>query len=325
VIRRSKLHLLLMIVTAVGLTWPSEAVAQRAVARPRTGPTTGVAVPRTHGPRYYRPVYYPRYYYPYYYPRYYYPGFYYPYYPGFSFNFGFGFGWPAAYWGSYGYGYPYGYGYGYPYYPAYWYDNTGSARLQITPRSAQVYVDGHYVGLVDQFDGSFQRLHVERGQHEVQVYQEGYRTLTQKVLFTPGSTVTLQTALQPLGPGESTPPPPSATATTRPPDRYSGPPDRYQDRYEGQRPPTPDRGGQQAEFGTLALRVNPADAVILIDGEAWDRPAGESRFSIDLAEGPHQVEVRKEGYRPYVRTVDVRRGRTFTLNVSLTPGGIALD
>jgi len=67
--------------------------------------------------------------------------------------------------------------------------------------------------------------------------------------------------------------------------------------------------------------VNPPDAEILIDGEVWDRPEGEARLSIDLAEGPHQIEIRKEGYRPYSRTVDVLRGRTFSLNVSLPLGG----
>ncbi len=81
------------------------------------------------------------------------------------------------------------------------------------------------------------------------------------------------------------------------------------------------RANEPAEFGTLSTRVMPPDAVILVDGEALARPEGENRFSIDLAEGPHQVEVRKEGFRPYVRTIDVLAGRTFTLNVSLTPGG----
>jgi hypothetical protein len=40
-----------------------------------------------------------------------------------------------------------------------------------------------------------------------------------------------------------------------------------------------------------------------------------------LTEGPHQVEVRKEGYGSYVRTIDVPRGRTIVWNVSLTPSG----
>jgi hypothetical protein len=75
---------------------------------------------------------------------------------------------------------------------------------------------------------------------------------------------------------------------------------------------------QTAGFGTLSVRTIPPDAVILVDGEAWDRPAGDNRFSIELANGRHQVEIRKEGFRPYVRTVDILGGRTFLLNVSLT-------
>jgi hypothetical protein len=291
---------LLTLVTTVGLAWPSDVAAQRPVPR---GTRSGVAVPRT-AVRYYRP-YYPRYYYPNYYPRYYSPWYYGPYYA--SFGFGIGFGWPGAYWGAYGY--PYAYPYAYPA-PYYWYDNAGSARLQITPRTAQVYVDGRFVGLVDEFDGSFQRLHVEAGEHELQIYLEGYRTLTQNVLFTRGTTLRIQTALQPLGPGEPAEPRPAQRPTTLPPDRYQ---------RQGSAPPS--RAGERAEFGTLSLRVNPADAVILIDGETWDRAQGESRFSIDLPEGLHEVEVRKEGYRPYARTVDVRRGQSLTLNVSLAPGG----
>jgi PEGA domain-containing protein len=315
--RPSRLLLLVTLFTTLGLGWASDAAAQR---RAPPGSRTGVAVPRSSPPRYYRPYYNSRYYYPYY-SRYYYPyyrPYYYPYYSSFAFSVGFGFGWPG-YWGAsaypYGYPYAYPYAYGYPY-PYYGYDNTGSARLLISPRNAQVYVDGRFVGLVDEFDGSLQRLHVETGQHEVQIYLEGYRTFTEKVLFTRGTTLKIQHVLEPLAPGEqATEPKP---APDRPaPDRTTPP----RDRYENQRPMPAPRAGERTEFGTLSLRVNPRDAVILVDGETWDRPEGEDRFSIDLAAGPHQVEVRKDGYRSYTRTVDVFPGRTFTLNVSLTPGG----
>lgn len=80
---------------------------------------------------------------------------------------------------------------------------------------------------------------------------------------------------------------------------------------------TADRGG----FATLSIRVTPSDAQILIDGEVWDRPAGDSRFSIDLAEGSHVIEVRKDGYGSYSRRVDVVHGQPLTLNVGLTPRG----
>ncbi len=207
-------------------------------------------------------------------------------------------------------------------YPAYGYDNTASARLLISPRNAQVYADGQFVGVVDDFDGSLERLRVPLGEHEIQVYLEGYRTYSQKVLFTRGTTVKIAHTMQPLSPGDPPEPKPDAGAATRPPDRYQRP----EAAPPHQRPEAgpPPRAGQQAGFGTLAIRVNPADAEILIDGEVWERPAGDSRFSLDLAEGPHQVEIRKAGTGRYARTIDVLGGRTFTLNVSLPPGGPGL-
>jgi hypothetical protein len=84
---------------------------------------------------------------------------------------------------------------------------------------------------------------------------------------------------------------------------------------------TTHRGDDQGEFGTLSIRVMPSDATILIDHQAWDRPRGEDRFSIELVEGSHQVEVRKAGFTSYVRTIEVPRGRSTVLNVALTPGG----
>jgi len=88
--------------------------------------------------------------------------------------------------------------------------------------------------------------------------------------------------------------------------------------YQAERSAAP-RAGDQGEFGTLSLRVLPADATIVIDQQAWDRPAGDERFSIELSEGPHQVEVRKAGFTSYVRTLDVPRGRPLVWNVALTP------
>ena len=38
---------------------------------------------------------------------------------------------------------------------------------------------------------------------------------------------------------------------------------------------------------------------------------------LDLSEGRHVVQIRKPGYVGYLTEVDVRRGETTTLNVSL--------
>jgi hypothetical protein len=266
-----------------------------------------------YGGGYYRPYYRPYYssfYYPYYYP-YYYGGFYSPFY------FSFGYGWGYPYYGGYGYGYP-------PYYygPVV-YDNTGSARLQVTPRNTQVYVDGYFAGIVDEFDGYMQRLNVEIGEHELQLYLDGHRPFTQKVLFTRGGTVKLLHTMQPLGPGDAPTSPPKPVEPPRSTRQYRSPHGQGEGPMPYDRQAPAPRGGQPSDFGSLLLRVRPGDADILVDGETWNAPEGQDQFVIELAEGPHRIEVRKNGFQTYSTTVRVRRGETVRLNVSLTSGGLA--
>lgn len=294
--RSSRLLMLTTIaVASLGVLLPQEAEAQRrAVRRPAGRSVVVVSRPV------YRPVFAYR---PYYYA---------PYFWGYPSYWGLGFGWGyPSYWGQ---RYPYPpYGYG-----RYAYDRTGSARIQVTPREAQVYVDGYFVGLVDDFDGRLQRLHVEAGEHELAFYLDGYKTIRERVLFRPGATLRIEYTMQPLAPGEANDPKPEPDPAAR--DRYAP-----RDRYEpGRRPARDDPRGAPAEFGTLSLRVQPHDATVIVNGEEWDRPEGEDRFFIDLPEGTHRVEVRKDGFRTYARTIQVRRGQTVTLNVSLTTGSGSL-
>ncbi|HUQ85986.1 MAG TPA: PEGA domain-containing protein [Vicinamibacterales bacterium] len=112
-------------------------------------------------------------------------------------------------WGFYGgvgpspyyYGYNNGYGYSYgpgPYSPwqAGGYD-IGGLRLKIRPRDAQVFVDGYYAGLVDDFDGSFQSLRLEAGGHKIEIHMAGFEDLELDVHVQPGRTLTLAEQLKP--------------------------------------------------------------------------------------------------------------------------------
>jgi hypothetical protein len=63
--------------------------------------------------------------------------------------------------------------------------------------------------------------------------------------------------------------------------------------------------------------VQPADAVVFVDGERWDRPEGEPRLTVELAAGAHRVEIQREGHKAYSSTVQVRAGEVTSLNVSL--------
>ena len=312
-------------ITTGMMLWPAEATAQqRAVPR-----TTGRAHVVSGG--YYRPYYYRPYYYrPYYYAPYYYSGFYSPFYSPFYFGVGFGGGWGGFY-GQWAY----------PAYPGYYYGGSwASARLEVKPREAQVFVDGYYVGTVDQFDGVFQRLDLPTGEHEVSVYQPGYRTYTQRNLFRPGAGYHFKAILEPLpagAPPEPAPKPSPDSNRGRDPEGYGDPrdprdPREPQDprdprdpRDSGRTVPMPDRSAdrrapESRDFGTLNLRVQPGDAVVIIDGERWDSPEGGSRLMVQLAGGSHRIEVRKDGFKPYTSTVQIRPGETQSLNISLPPG-----
>ena len=141
----------------------------------------------------------------------YYPVYYPSYYPGYAFGLGFyDFGWYDPYYyggyypGAYGGG---GYGGGYPGggYQAGGYGTgtssygrgpTGSLRLKIKPREAQVYVDGYFVGVIDEFDGAFQKLGIDAGSHRVEIKAPGHEPVSVEVLITPGETVTYKGELR---------------------------------------------------------------------------------------------------------------------------------
>ncbi len=79
--------------------------------------------------------------------------------------------------------FPYRYGWYPPYAYGQFYDRSASLRLQVSPRETEVFIAGYYAGTVDNFDGFFQRLHLEPGEHDVTLYLAGYRTVTQKILL----------------------------------------------------------------------------------------------------------------------------------------------
>lgn len=291
---RKRLILLVPVCIAfVTALWPAEAAAQRRGGYYRGGPVYSVHAGVGFG--------YPLYPYPYYY--------------------------NPFWWGSYGYGFGAAYQYGpygpYPYGYPYWYDPSADLRTQVTPKTAEVYIDGYLVGTVDNFDGTFQRLRVPLGEHEITIYDPGFQPIHEKMLFRPRESYNIKQSLRPLAPGEAPEPRPAPAPGSQP----SGPPP-----ARGMQGPPPQGPPPQGpprnridpndpnadRFGAISVRVQPADAEVLIDGEKWDAPAGEPRLFVQVSEGTHRVEIHKDGYRPYTSTVRVRAGETVPVNVSLT-------
>ena len=91
-----------------------------------------------------------------------------------------------------------GYGYGGGYFPNSFF--SGDLRLSVTPRNADVYVDGYFAGRVDEFDGVFQSLKLEEGPHHVQITAPGYLPLDFDVRIEADRKITYRGALQPYRP-----------------------------------------------------------------------------------------------------------------------------
>jgi hypothetical protein len=269
------------------LAWTAPSAAQPRGPRPAPvhGPAGGPAGPRVGVGFYYGPYYGPYFYNPWFY---------------------------SAFWW-----YP-PYAYGYPYY----FGAVGAnLRVQVQPKSAEVYVDGHRAGIVDQFDGMFQNLVVEPGSREITIYLEGYRSIVERLYLSVGTSYKIKGTMEKLAPGAPSeprpvpaPPPPAAQAQYQaPPPAPSSPAPPANTSPGGSRP----AASGDARFGQVAIRVQPADAELVIDGEAWNGPQGAERLVVHLPPGTHRVEIRKDGFDAFVTAVEVKKGEVAVLNVSL--------
>jgi len=75
-----------------------------------------------------------------------------------------------------------------------------------------------------------------------------------------------------------------------------------------------------SNVGTVAINVRPTTADVYIDGDRWVSPDLSVPLVVELPPGRHAIEVRAPGYRPFSTAVDVHRGESTPLNVSLAAG-----
>jgi hypothetical protein len=229
-------------------------------------------------------------------------------------------GWGWGPWGAY-WGGPY-WGYPYPYWAGGSYDAGAELRLDVKPKQAQVFVDGYYVGIVDDFDGIFERLHLKPGDHELVLFLEGYQTVKQNVRLGQRQEGKVKFQMTPLAAGQTAEPPPAPR------------PEPPQEAYANDQAPPPRRPGPQQRapsgaalgveaqgFGSLVIRVQPSGSDVFVDGDRWQGPEGSERLVIQVPAGSHKIDVRKEGSVSFSTTIQVRSGETMPLNVSLPNKG----
>jgi hypothetical protein len=185
-----------------------------------------------------------------------------------------------------------------------------AARIQVTPRQTEVYVDGQPAGIVDNFDGFSQRLRVTPGEHLLELYHDGHKPVSQTVRFIAGETYRIRHTMEPLAAGEASPPRPTPRGLPGTPAAF----DALGRPMAGGGNPSGLSGS-----GVIAIRVQPADAVVLVDGERWQ--SSGDRLDIQVTPGAHRIDVQKGGYQPFTTSVQVRPGETSAVNISLTRSG----
>lgn len=74
--------------------------------------------------------------------------------------------------------------------------NTGGVSFEITPNTAQIFVDGSYVGTVGEFVPTTQPLGLTSGRHRIEVRAPGYQTMSFDADIVAGQVIPYQGVMQ---------------------------------------------------------------------------------------------------------------------------------
>lgn len=232
------------------------------------------------------------------------------YYWGWPYQYGWWTGW--SWWYPWGYGYPYP-GYGYPpvVYSSQVSEALGALDTDVWPARTEIWINGQYVGFVDQFDGFPRYLWLEKGTYDVVFYLDGFKTLARQYTIYPGLVIDVEDRLER---GEAIHPNDLAPAETPRRDarireererraaeesewraRVRADREAARDRPEGSEPaPRAAIGGD----AWLYLRVTPPDAAVYLDGRflGTARELSDRDTGISVSPGPHELSVVLPGY-----------------------------
>lgn len=233
---------------------------------------------------------------------------------GWPYHYGWWTGWSWWYpWGYPGYyGHP-GYGYGPPaVYPSQTGPAYGALDTDVWPARTQVWIDGKYVGFVDQFDGFPRYLWLEAGTYDVVFYHEGFKTLARQYTIYPGLVIDVEDRLER---GEAIHP--NDLAPTETPRRDARIQEERERRAAAEEPEWRTRlraereAAERAAPGRAApvraapggdawlyLRVTPADAAIYLDGRflGTARELSGRDTGIAVRPGRHELSIVRPGY-----------------------------
>lgn len=143
-----------------------------------------------------------------------------------------------------------------------------------------VFVDGQYVGFVDELKGS-KRLLLLPGEHEIEVRHAGYVTVKQNVMVEPGRKFTL-----------------------------------YARMFKNQH----DLSFPKRIAARVKMDVKPERAAVFVDGAYVGTPHEFHSNRMILVPGKHQIRIALSGYHDFTTDVNLQPKQKITIKTDLTPG-----
>ena len=184
-------------------------------------------------------------------------------------------------------------------------DTSGTLRVETTVEEAIVLVNGRRIGRTDS-SGRIRASELGMGTHKVVVHKDGYAQVSQQVTL--DKSTQNRTIWLPLLPPATASTPSSDSLTAR-----SG-------------SLTTPAGSPRSDSATTATREEAGlvvdtgvpDATVFVNDSTRGQTDANGLLALQISPGTHQVEVRKEGYKPTRTTTEFDAGTQNTLAFSPT-------
>jgi hypothetical protein len=231
-----------------------------------------------------------------------------PYYGSFGWYGGFGSFWPY-YFSPYAFGQYDPYGWGPVGFAA---PNAGALDINTKPKKASVYLDGELIGRTGAFDGFPRYLWLREGSYRLAIFMEGHATLERNIRVRPGVVIKID---DDLVPGQAVQPQPPAPPPAPVAERTAPAGESWRVENRGQ----PIEQDQRAAPARLMVEVQPADAVVYLDGRLLGSGAELASLHSPLIidPGTHRLEVTRPGYASVVRAFEATKGEDVSLRIEL--------
>ncbi len=183
----------------------------------------------------------------------------------------------------------------------------GALDLDLKPGDTEIYIDGAYIGVADQFDGFPTYLWLDEGTYELAFYKEGYETIFRRYTVFHGVTIDVNDRMRP---GQAVLPTPPASAYPSSPE-----PELERDAPAGE----PAAAGVSGDDGRVVINATPGDAAVYLDGHFVGTAAELADLTAGLIvePGDHIVDVIRPGYENQRLPLSVAAGERVDLELDL--------